>query len=290
MLKNLVLFTLVLGFLPLPAQSRLLYKSSLIALYSIEAEAGAKNQHPVDINPERLEALLSQLEVISDQTGGEPVPLFPGSKALSASQELHTALRYLSPNQDLILAGFRSEGGLLNTKRYETSARVFVQDGFLNMIVGQIDQFRAEFRDPNNGLPPMGSRAKEVALVGSIAAAPGISRVRGRDDWLLLDLNLAVEPKQNRRIGYDRVENVNQRPGEVAPALTPIPPTEHSQVPTKTIDTAKSSQPVSQSHAKLDPKLQKIEEEFELLQRLRDKGLITDRDYEQKKKQLLERL
>lgn len=166
MLKNLVLFTLVLGFLPLPAQSRLLYKSSLIALYSIEAEAGAKNQHPVDINPERLEALLSQLEVISDQTGGEPVPLFPGSKALSASQELHTALRYLSPNQDLILAGFRSEGGLLNTKRYETSARVFVQDGFLNMIVGQIDQFRAEFRDPNNGLPPMGSRAKEVSAGG----------------------------------------------------------------------------------------------------------------------------
>ncbi|MEZ5583086.1 MAG: hypothetical protein R3F37_10285 [Candidatus Competibacteraceae bacterium] len=45
----------------------MLYESNTIALYSVDAEAGANNQHPVDVNPERLEALLSRLEIKSEK-------------------------------------------------------------------------------------------------------------------------------------------------------------------------------------------------------------------------------
>ncbi|MEZ5583087.1 MAG: SHOCT domain-containing protein [Candidatus Competibacteraceae bacterium] len=191
----------------------------------------------------------------------------------------------MQPNQELMLVGFRSEGSLSIPSVTALRQRVFVQDGQLNMILGQVDQFHAEFRDHDKGLPPIGSRNSEIALAGSIPPTTGVEQFNDRQDWLVLDLGLAVPPKQDRRIGYDRVGATQTASvSATAPAAAPKP----APAQEKTAYQQDKAAPASIPTANMDPELQRIEQEFELLQRLRTKGLITDQDYEQKKKQLLE--
>jgi hypothetical protein len=279
MAKRLAISVLSLVLITPLAHARLLYDSDVITLHSVPAERGAKNQHPVDVSEERLEALLSNIRVISDETDGKPLPLFPGSRALAAAKQLHTALRHIEPDQELLFVGYRKVGTFISSTRYATSARVFVENGQLNMILGQLDKLHAEFRDHDRALPKIGSRQVRVPLAGDIADSPGITKVASRNDWLSLDLDTAVVKRHTRRLGYGRAEDGAQRSTEQEQHPAPVAPREMSS----------DRRPIPQPEQPAAGAPQ-LEEQFEILRRLRTKDLITEEEYQNKKQELLDRL
>jgi hypothetical protein len=245
------------------SHARELHDSLRIALYTADAEPGSSNSQPIALAPEQIAAALSRVRAHSGQTG-KIIELFPKKNCEEASKLLAKVLRRTDSNQDLHLISFRKIGSFLASSRNATSARVFVENGRLNLIFGQIDLFHSEFRDPNlKSLPPMGSRKQAAALKGSILPAPGVTFVNGRKDWVALDLTKTLPPPSA------------MAPSANAPAAGVVSAPAPAEQPVKTL---------------IRPPKRSFEERFRILKNLRDKGLITEQEYVDKKRDLLNSL
>jgi Short C-terminal domain len=243
--------------------AELIYDTSHIALYSADAEPGSSNSHPITLEADQISAALSRVRARSGETG-KIIDLFPEKNRKEAAKVLAKQLSKIKPGQDLHLISFRKVGRFFSSSRNATSARVFVENGQLNLIFGQIDRFHSEFRDPGKLPPPMGSRKQPAALKGSILPAPGITFVNGRTDWVALDLSRTVSAPPA------------PAPSAIAPAATEGPVERTGE---------KYQKPA------LQPKVKRsLEERFKILKNLRDKGLITEQEYVDKKRELLDSL
>lgn len=235
------------------AHARQLYESSRIALYSAKAEPGNRNSHPITLEADQLSAVLSRLRAHSGQTG-EIIDLFPEKNRKQAAAWLAKELRRIDPDQELHLVSFRHIGNLFSGQRNASAARVFVASGRLNLIFGQIDLFFSEFRDPDRPIPPMGSRERAASLKGRIIPAEGVTFVDGRNDWVALDLVPAAPA-----------------PPAVAPATEGLGQTRGEK-----------------SLQGMTPQEKSIEEKLTILKNLREKNLISEQEYIDKKRQILD--
>jgi hypothetical protein len=238
------------------AHARLLHESARIALYSTEAEPGNRNSHPITLEADQLSAALSRVRARSGETG-EIIDLVPEKNRQEAAVRLAKELRRIAPNQELHLVSFRHIGTFFSGQRNASAARVFIESGRLNLIFGQIDLFFSEFRDPDRPVPPMGSRKRAASLKGRIMPTEGVTLVDGRNDWVALDLVPATPPP----------------PAAAPPAGGP------GQTPG-----------VSSPKAAIKPQEKSIEEKLKILKDLRDKDLITEQEYVEKKRQILDDL
>jgi hypothetical protein len=258
MWRRFILFGLplvVLFAVSSAASARLLHESARIALYSTRAEPGNRNSHPITLEADRLSAALSRLRVRSGETD-EVIDLFPEKNRVEAAERMAEALSRIDADQDLHLVSFRHIGKLFAGQRKASAARVFVEGGRLNLIFGQIDLFYSEFRDPDRRVPPMGSRNQAASLKGRIIPTAGVSLVDGRNDWVALDLSPA--------------------PSSTSTAVPETPPAGQAQAEKLLND--------SESREK------NIEEKLQLLKTLRAKDLITEQEYAEKKRQILDGL
>jgi len=238
-----------------PTQARMLHESSRIALYSTKAEPGNRNSHPITIAAEKLSAALSRVRARTGEKG-EVIDLFPEKNCEEAAGRLAKALRRIDPDQELHLVSFRHIGTLFSSQRNASAARVFLESGRLNLIFGQIDLFFSEFRDPDRQLPPMGSRKRAASLNERIIPTEGVIFVDGRNDWIALDLVRATSS---------------------SPAVEP---------PAK----GSGQAPGEESLKAMKPREKSIEEKLLILKNLRDKDLITEQEYVEKKRQILDDL
>lgn len=236
--------------------ARLLDESSRIALYSTEAEPGNRNSHPITLAADQLSAALSRVRARSGETN-EIIDLFPEKNREEAAKLLAKELRRIDPDQELHLVSFRKSGTIFSGSRTASGARVFMENGQLNLIFGQIDLRYSEFRDPDRPVPPMGSRQQAASLKGRLMPAEGSTFVDGRNDWVALDLVRNVSP-----------------PPAIAPAAKGWAPAPGGEPP----------------KAAIKPKERSIEEKFQVLKNLRDKDLITEQDYVDKKREILDSL
>lgn len=272
MLRKFALL-LLLVVMATPLHARLMYESSLVAIYNVAAEPGARNFHPAIVNPDRLSVLLSQVFVKSPNTQGF-VPLFTEKEAAAVAEQLHLSLQNIESDQDLHVVGFRAVGGFFNATRHATSARVFVQNGSLHMIFGQVDGTHNEFRDADKKIPKAGSRRGPLSLGGFLDNGRGVRFAQGRKDWLILDLNMRVEAEvqRKRRLGYDE------------PAVLP----ERRSEPQRSEQVAPAAP--AQVTPPADDPWRVLKEKLEFLKELKAQGLISNEDYELKKKQILDSL
>ena len=261
MLRRFLLFTLALAFLlavASAAPARVLHESSRIALYSTKAEPGSGNSHPITLEADQLLTALSMVQARSGETG-ELIALFPEKNREELAGRLAKELRRIESGQDLHLVSYRTVGSFLRSHRNASGARLFVEEGKLNMIFGQIDTFFSEFRDHGRPVPPMGSRSGAASLTGRIVGTEGASLVDGRDDWVAVDLAQAVPP----------------------PVVTPAASKdEPMQSPRQDSGTS----PAQGGRVGWD----ELEEGLGVLHRLHAKGLITDGEYDGKKQEMLD--
>lgn len=234
--------------------ARLLYESNRIALYNTEAEPGNRNSHPITIEADQLSAALSRVRARSGETG-EIIDLFPEKNREALAGRLAKELSRIDPDQELHLVSFRRIGTFFSGHRNASAARVFMESGRLNLILGQIDLFFSEFRDADRPVPSMGSRKRAASLKGRIIGTEGVTFVDGRNDWVALDLVPAAPPPP---AAAPAAKGSDRTPAEKSPK-TAIKPREKS-----------------------------IEEKLRILKNLRDKDLITEQEYVDKKRQILD--
>ncbi|MFH0730942.1 MAG: SHOCT domain-containing protein [Pseudomonadota bacterium] len=236
--------------------ARMLHQSTRIALYSDKAESGNRNSHPITLEADQLSAALSRVRARSGDTG-EVIDLFPEKNREESAVQLVKELRGIDPDQELHLVSFRKVGAFFSGQRNASAARVFMENGRLNLIFGQIDLFFSEFRDPDRPVPPMGSRKQAVSLKGSIIPAEGVTFVDGRNDWVALDM---VPSAPSPPAVVPAAKGAGQEPGGKSP-----------------MDAVR-------------PKEKSIEEKLQILKNLKDKDLITEQEYVDKKREIIDSL
>jgi len=245
-------FVTLLALLALsPAlHAELLYESNRVELYRVNAPQGVRNDHPMRLETYALEDRLAEVSLVLPNRRSEP--LLDEKTRLNLGEQLAQALRRLDPEDELHMIAYRvDKSGFLSSKRYASSARAFVKDGQLNLIFGGLEQFQNEFRDPGKPLPPMGSRTRPSTLAGELQVSGAAQLAEGRSDWVLIPV---TEPAA-------RGATSRAAPTPAAPAPAPAKPT---------------------------VTWQEVEEGLATLDRMRQRGLITQEDYDRMKKRLLE--
>lgn len=225
------------------------------------------NDHPAMVSSAEIRRALASVVVVMPGKGA-PAPLFSETELKVLEDAGVKGLRQAGPDEDVTFAvfGYYStlEGFLKETK--VTTGRMFYQDGRLNLILGIVH--RDVMDNEDRRLYPFvpGSRLKPSAIDGRIAAAAGgVPFTTKRPDWLVFSPYSDAPPV---------TEAAQPRPEPDAPVVVPAAP---SQKTPKMVDRP-ANQPKS------------LEERLIILNGLKNKGLVTDDEYQKKRLEILNEL
>lgn len=152
----------------------------------VPAELGAPaNAHPVKLTEAALVAALLPVQVSVE---GRDIPLFTKDELAGLTKALLEALSLAGPGDDLILLSTHRRGGGFLNQPQGLTARIFVREGALNLI---IHDARLDFMDrylADGTLPTFAYGSRTAA--SAIDCRDG-SAARIRRDWLAIPLAAA---------------------------------------------------------------------------------------------------
>jgi hypothetical protein len=219
-------------------------------------EGAAPSQHPLDVDDQDLARMLGAIRIGTR-------PLFNADDLEAIVPHLVAALHRAGPDQDISFAvtGRHSAFGLL-VARDVTTGRLFNTSQGLQLIVGLAhrrfeDQFKA-----NGTLIPFepGRRAAPLPETEPVALKlPATAGSLLRADWVQL------------------------RPGRMAQDPAAPPPAKHPV-------TAAPAPRAASSAPGADARYREASERLKTLERLRSSGLISQQEYEEKRRQILQDL
>lgn len=226
----------------------------------VPREAGVAETPPMTsmpaISPEALRQQLARVQIVGRSA---PEPLFAADELAELVTPLAQALGRAGAGDDvLLLSSSRRDGGVLASPTAVT-ARLFVQGDSLQLIVHDA---RFDFYDNFRGTqvaPRFTFGSRTSTGVAQIQSAGASNR---RADWLAMALTTMA-----RDAGV--------------PAATPMSPAA-TTAPMPAVQPARK--PLDATSA------DDIERRLETLKRLRDKGLISEDEYLQKRKEILQLL
>jgi hypothetical protein len=225
-------------------------------------DGAAPNLHPLDITEEDLARLLGAVRLGTK-------PLLDKDDLDEIVPHLAAALDKATAQQDVsfAVAGKHSAFGLF-AARDVTTGRLFNTADGLQLIVGLAHQpFEDQFKARGTLIPfEPGRRAAPLAGVLTLKVAASAGTLQ-RPDWVVL-----------------RPATTAQAP---APAVMPASPAKLA--PAAAPSAVSPVQPAA-SATPVDARFREISERLKTLDRLRDSGLITPQEYEQKRKQVLDGL
>lgn len=235
-----------------------------------EREPGAAiNRHPLSISPHALRGLLASATMIEE---GKPEPIFNAEQLDEITAPLSVALARALPTQDVsfAVAGLTNSFGMF-ASRSVTTARVFAQEKSLEIIFGL---GRRDFENQMRGTGMLiafepGQRAQRVDSNLAINAPETTQR---RADWLSIDLQrLELAGAGSTPVAVPGAA----RPPPLRPRLAAATSTRQRQphVPVQ----RRTPRAFSTTYL----------ERFKALQKLRDAGLISEAEFEAKRKSLL---
>jgi hypothetical protein len=243
----------------------------------IEArEAGAApNQHPVQLGAAELRALLAQVQWVDNPSE----PMFSTRQLDEISAPVAAALGRAGAEQDVSFAvsdQFGLTGALAG--RSVTTARLFRQDDRLQLIVGLGRRdFESQFRGTGTLIAfEPGQRGQIVDRQFKLALAADAGRLV-RADWVALTLGreaaLAAVPAS--------------APAAVAaPPPTAAPKGTDASVAPPAAQPIRPAAPAAPSRG-AEELYRSVAERLRALDKLRGDGLITEAEYQDKRKQLL---
>jgi hypothetical protein len=264
-----------------------------------------RNAHPANVPAGELGAVLASLRV----AGG--TALFTRAQAGALAAPLSDALSRATSKQDVVFAVANVHDKAGPDRRY-TAARVFMAEGRLNFIFGDVmspagrKSSTSHFAKPHRA----GRRAEIVESRTSLSAGSGISHQshydRPRPDWIRVDVAAVVAAQggpvrvaapaaaaavpaqpsaapaddsmqalQQRRQMLEEMARMRKEQREAGPA---------TESPAH--QPAVSAAPEAPISAAADP----VEQRLSRLRNLHDKKLITDQEYEAKRREILEDL
>ena len=267
----------------------------------VPREAGsAPNQHPALVQIEGLRQALGAMRL---DVGGKPEPLFGNDELAELVEPLRQALSVAGPGDDLLLLSTDRRGQGFLAPQLGLTARLFVQGDQLNLIVrdARLDFVSIYLGTNRNVLPTFtyGSRT----TVGS-AKLQSVSASSKRADWMLIPMGAAavtataavaapapgavpllVAPAAGAAAAA-------ATPPSVAPAMAPAPvPAAVSVAPVAAAATLGAAATVATPQRGRDAGYMEEQElRLKTLKRLRDSGLISEDEYLQKRREVLQAL
>jgi hypothetical protein len=246
---------------PAVASERRIWRiGEFTAVQRAEREAGATpNQQPVTIAPETLRQLLAPVRLV---VGKSNVALFHPDELGDLIEPLSEALSVAGPGDDLLLLSTHRRGeGLLRAPTGLT-ARVFVEGDALNLIAHDA---RRDFVNAYIGsrIPPTFTFGSRTATGTVTLLDPGATLRRA--DWVAIPL---------QRVAAAPV--ATPAPAAVMPAAAPVPQAAPAPAPAP-----RTTMPASADE---------IEQRLLTLKRLRERGLISEEEYQQKRREILQAL
>ncbi len=224
----------------------------------VPREAGSQpNQHPARISADTLRQRLGQVQFTA--AGGTGRALFTPDEAGELAAPLAEALAVAGPDDDLLLVSSARRNDATMYLPVAVTARLFVQSGALQFIVNDA---RFEFYDKMRGTnrPPEFSYGSRTRPGNANLLDPSATVVRA--DWLSMPLMAAAATGTIAApVG---MQAAPAAPG--APAMAPV------------------ARPRDAGFA------EEVEQRLMMLKRLREKGLITEEEHQQKRKEILNSL
>ncbi|MEI6472580.1 MAG: SHOCT domain-containing protein [Holophagaceae bacterium] len=252
-LRTALVVTVLAGLAPLqaaPPTSRRQWDLSPFSwLRRSPAEPGAApNSHPIQVSPKALEQALGTVMVAIPE-GDEH--LFDPNESADLSRPLSEALAVARPGEDIELVSTTKRTGAVSSYALTVTARVFVVDGKLNILIhdARLDVAFAYTLTLQMPQYKFGSRTKASAV--ALKAEGAENR---RPDWVVLPLTAVAPPPL-----------VVAAP---APAATPAPP----------------------RPAPAPAPSPSLEQRFLRLKQLREQNLITEEEFAKRKQELLKEL
>jgi hypothetical protein len=220
----------------------------------VPAEPGAPaNDQPARIPRESLAAALASVRCQGD---GPAEPLFVKDEAVLLAKTLGEAFALAQPGEDLVLLSTVRRSGGLMAPTLGVTARLFLKDGALNLIVHDT---RLDFMGryvAENTLPVFAYGTRGTAS-GARLEAPGATRLRA--DWLALPLAVPA----------------------AAPSAPPAPTVAPAPTPAPAV-------PVAPAPPARDAAFYAAQtERLRALKKLRDENLISEAEYQAKREAIL---
>jgi hypothetical protein len=243
------------------------------------------NSHPVDIDAMDIHAMLAAVHV--EKRKNKQEPLFSADQQIILSQQIAAGLRSGRPDQDIVFALQREESTLAGLKidHYFVAGRVFYANDHLNLIIGDYERprnraYEMAYDPTNRGLVKytfnMGSREQDKYSFDEklVFHASNISfeEQSNRNDWLQFDMD-----NVDAQATMANSEAVSE-PDEYSAAAAPVSQTYVAPQPSVQVNAA----PESVDNSLIN--------RFKTLEALRKDGLISEQEYERKRKALLDEL
>lgn len=249
-----------------------------VRIVTIEGAAQGSNDQPVNLTPEQIREAFSRLQI--QKNNKEPKPLFTERELNNIAKPLAQALAEARPDQDISFAVADREGGVLASvfsPLLMTTGRVFYKNGELNVILGTVQTpFESQLRA--TGVMPdftPGSRNNPAGLQKKIVLGPAMQYASaGREDWIQI----------NTASGLTAPGQIATGPSQ--PVIAAPPPQPRMPAPAS----SGTGMERGGSDYRSEDYYRQIETRLKGLKRLREQGLITEQEYQQKRQAIIDQL
>ena len=239
------------------------------AFVRLEAiERGAPpNDQPATLRPEQVRLALASVREKNAQVFGTDEPIFDAGELDEIAPPLASALAAATPAQDVTFAVVGSHGLFgEHSPQTATTGRVFVRGGKLNVVFG-LARSAYEAIDlqgtPNQVLP--GQRNARVEYGWTLAAA-GAQQPDRRGDWLAFDI-AGLNPTAAAAANTTQATRAQLAPAIARPAS--------------------QAGPAAAAPAPDDARYQDVAGKLRILDRLRADGLISEEEYQSRRRAIL---
>ncbi len=271
-----------------------------------------KNDHPAELDEEQIRKALELLiiqQVNYDEVDEGALLVFTPLQINVLSKNIARGLVKASPDQDIIFALKKNRSRFLGLKKAQffDAGRVFYKDGKLNIIIGDYDFARQEgyeaVYDPTHvGILTYrfnhGSRSKSAKKFKEpIVEVKGIElNDSQRLDWIMIDLSIASSTYDLQAKTREKDELEGKRKelrailGEDAISGTSAKERAQNSKERREMraEMARMRKEMGEmSGEKKTSSSQSLEERLTTLDQLKKKGLVSDKEYQVKRQEIL---
>ena len=271
-----------------------------VKLVDIEKSKFGSNEHPVNLKERELKYALRALKVPDDGffSDEEDVKnVFTTSQIQLLSNALVKGFKKAKPGQDILIALEKNETKILGLQELRfLAARLFYKEGKLNIIFGEYDFFRskafeAEYDPSGRGAIPydfnFGSRGKASNIFKKQPAVNFIGienkvQKKIRYDWFVIDVKAAA------RSYLAEIDKENAPKETTADKALKLEASKMAkQRREMRAEMARMRKEMEQQNNAGGASVESIEERMAILDQLLDKKLITQEEYDNKRKEIL---
>ena len=261
----------------------------------------ARNQHPVTLDLGDVRDALLSLELWVDRgffRNEQAVHVLSPSQVATMIRAVVEALSQASPSEDVVfnIGGYGKLAADLASEKFWTAGRIFFVDGKMNIIIGtfqakkdrgarQAEGAHGILNDHSDIRFKHGNRDDVAKMPGRISTTMGVTlnaaRGRERPDWVQVDIAVAALAFQDSMVPAEH----KKREGKVKQEAAKL-----------TVERRQMREEMARLRKELG-KLKSggataagLEQRLATLQELKDRDLITDGEFQDRRQAILEEL